>query len=347
MRSYYVSFPKPYQATLEEMEISPDELSAGQALVKGYYSVISAGTELAHFTALEDAPPVIAATGRSRPYPRRPGYGHLGEVVACGLECGDVAPGDVVLTFSEHASLVKANVRRFHLKIPATVDARRAVCTRMAGVAITALRSSSVSPGDHVVVIGLGLVGNLAAQLLQLAGAEVLGADLSSARLEVARRCGIRQVVNPQEVDLHQAVQEWTDGRGASATVEAIGRSELVAQAVEITRRHGEVILLGSPRASVTLDVTPMLLRIHLQAIRLIGALEWTYPLTETERVRFSISDNYRQILRWIAEERLIVDPLITHILSPWQCQQAYDGLLNRKDEYVGVLFDWKTLADA
>jgi 2-desacetyl-2-hydroxyethyl bacteriochlorophyllide A dehydrogenase len=342
MRSFDVCFPEAYRATLVEREVSPEDLRPGQALVRGEYSIISAGTELANFTTLADEAPALPGQPRwPGPFPRYPGYGHLGTVVAVGPDSG-VRPGDRILTFAQHGALVKADVRRFALLVPREADGRRAVVTRMAGVAITAVRSSSVAAGDRVVVIGLGLVGNFAAQLMRLSGAEVLGVDLSPHRLELARSCGIRHLVNPSTEDLAEAVREWTSGRGARIVVEAIGRSELAAQAVELTGGHGEVVLLGSPRARVTMDVTPMLSRIHLLAIRLIGALEWTYPLEPTERAHFSIRENYEQLLRWIQNEQLVVEPLISHVLSPRDCQQAYDGLLNRKDEYLGVLFDWR-----
>jgi threonine dehydrogenase-like Zn-dependent dehydrogenase len=124
--------------------------------------------------------------------------------------------------------------------------------------------------------------------------------------------------------------------------VEAIGRSELVAQAVEMTARHGEVVLLGSPRAPAPGDLTPLLGRIHLLAIKLIGALEWTFPVPQaTERAHYTIAGNYRQILDWILTGRLVVDPLRTHVLPPARCQEAYAGLAHRKDEYLGVVFDW------
>jgi threonine dehydrogenase-like Zn-dependent dehydrogenase len=341
MRSYDICFPEVNRATLVETHISSDGLEPGQAIVQGEYSIVSAGTELANFTHLADEAPTIQGPRWPGPFPRYPGYGHVGTVVAVGPECRAVAPGDRILTFSTHGSLVRANVRRFALRVPLDADGRRAVCTRMAGVAITAVRSSSVAAGDRVVVIGLGLVGNLAAQLMRLSGADVLGVDLSPRRLEIARTCGIRQVINPSTEDLVQTVRDWTGGKGASITVEAIGRSELVAQAVDLTRRHGEVVLLGSPRARVTMDITPMLSRIHLLAIRMIGALEWTYPIEPTERSHFSIHENYEQILDWIINGQLIVEPLISHVMSPHECQQAYDGLLNRKDDYLGVIFDW------
>ena len=339
-----MAFTEANRADLLEEDVDPASLQPGFGLVRTEHSIISSGTEGAGYTDLVRQMPNMQSLRLE--WPRRTGYGNLGEVVALGPETEGLSVGDRVLTFSHHASIANANLRRFALPVPKEMDGRRAVATRMAGVSITALRSSSVQPGDRVVVIGLGLVGNFAAQLFQLAGARVLGLDVSARRLEVARACGIREVHNSAEGDPVEAVRAWSgDGGGAETVVEAIGRSELVMQAVEMTRRFGETILLGSPRARVTADVTPMLTRIHVLAIRMIGALEWTYPLpADAERARFTIRRNYEQILEWIRDERLIVDPLISHVVSPRDAQAAYDGLTNKKDEYTAVVFDWSKL---
>ena len=159
-----------------------------------------------------------------------------------------------------------------------------------------------------------------------------------------ARRLGVRAII-VMPSDAPQVKVDGTRGEGAEIVVEAIGNPALVMQAVEMTRRHGETILLGSPRARLTADVTPMLTRIHLQAIRVIGALEWTFPIpAQTERARHTIRRNYEEILGWIAGGQLVVDPLISHVLPPERCQEAYTGLTTRKDEYTAVVFDWTQL---
>ena len=344
MRGRGIVFTARERAELEPVEIDPAELAAGEALVRAEYSIVSAGTEGSFYTGLMEEVPAIY---RPRPvlYPARTGYGHLGEVLAAGPGV-HLAPGQRVLSFSRHASLVRCNAARFALPVPPGADGRRAVFARMAGVAITALRASSASAGDTVAVLGLGLVGNLAAQLFQLAGCAVIGFDLSPRRLALARECGIAEVHHAGEVDPVEATRRWAGARdergGARVVVEAIGRSELAAQAVEMTGRHGEVVLLGSPRAPAPGDLTPLLARVHLLAIRLIGALEWTFPIAEeTERARHTIAGNYRQLLDWILAGRLIVDPLRTHLLPPDRCQEAYAGLTHQRDDYLGVVFDW------
>ena len=326
---------EPGRVELRETDLD-EALQPHEALVRTEYSIVSAGTEGAGFSGLVKEMP-FAESGR---YPRTTGYGNLGEVLKVGSGVTMCAPGDRALSISPHASIVKADAGRMALPVPREVPGEYMVFARMAGVSISALRSSSVQPGDTVLVIGLGLVGNFAAQLFGIAGADVMAADLSDFRLEKARACGIKRTVNPASDDLTEAVMEWTAGRGAATVVEAIGIGEMINEAVMLCRRYGEVILLGTPRAPAIFDVTPMLLRIHVEALRMIGSLEWRWPQHETDRVR-NLTANYRQIVDWIVDGQLVFTPLLTHLISPVECQAAYEGLGSKQEEYLSVVFDW------
>ena len=244
MQTRHLIVVEPGRIELQELDLDA-ALQPHQALVEAEYSIVSAGTEGAGFTGLVREMPF----GAGAKYPRDTGYGHLGRVLEVGSAVEMCRAGDRVLSFSRHASLVKADAARMALPVPKDAPGSHLVFARMAGVSISALRSSSVQPGDTVLVIGMGLVGNFAAQLFRMAGADVMAADLSDYRLDKARACGIERTVNPGAHDLQDAVLEWTAGEGVHVAVEAIGISEVVAQAVTATRRHGEVILLGSPRA--------------------------------------------------------------------------------------------------
>lgn len=336
MKAKQLFVVEPGRIELQDVDVD-ENLGSQDALVKAEYSVVSAGTEGAGFTGLVKEMPF----GDQGQYPRTTGYGHLGKVLAVGDGVTMCKPGDRVLSFSRHASVIRANAGRMALPVSKEADGKHLVFSRMAGVSISALRSSSVQAGDTVLVIGMGLVGNFAAQLFQLAGADVMAVDLSDLRLEKAKACGIEKTVNPNTQDLKEAVMDWTDGKGVHVAVEAIGMSEVISQAVMLTRRYGEVILLGSPRAKATFDVTPMLLHIHLEAIRMIGSLEWRWPQHEADRVR-DITTNYRQIADWIASGRLVVEPLLTHLASPADCQAVYEGLTQQQETYLSAVFDWR-----
>jgi len=326
----------PGKVENSDFELS-DELRENEALVRTQYSIVSAGTEGATFTGLMAQMPFREDRNS---YPIRTGYGNVGEVLAVGSNVSMCKPGDRVLSFSPHASHVHVDATGMALPIPAEIPGKLAVFARMAGVGIAALRSSSVQPGDKVLIIGLGLVGNLAGQLFQMAGADTICVDISSFRVDRARQCGLQGSMRSGGRDLASFVDDWTGGRGAHAVVDATGLSEVVAETILLARMHGEFILLGTPRAKSVFDATPMLLRIHLRALRVIGALEWSWPIHETLRTR-SVVENYRQILKWISTRRLIVEPLITQIARPDDCQSVYKGVTAKKDEYLGVVFDW------
>jgi len=338
MKIKHLIIPEPGRIELQNGEID-DDLAPNQALIEAEHTIVSAGTEGAGFTGLVKEMPF----GDGGHYPRGTGYGHLGRVLATGKDVSMCKPGDRVLSFSNHASIVKGDAARMALPVPETADGSRLVFTRMAGVSIGAVRSSTVQPGDTVLVIGMGLVGNFAAQMFQMAGADVMVADLSDLRLKKAGECGITRTVNPGRDDLREAVMAWTDGLGARIVVEAIGRSEVICDAAMLTRQYGELILLGSPRARAEVDVTPMLLHIHLNAIRMIGALEWRWPSHDSGRDR-SILDNYRQIAGWVADDRLKTTPLLTHLVSPADCQEIYEGLTSLQETYMSAVFDWSLI---
>lgn len=337
MLAHRIQFPEPNQAVLAEFEVPAP--TGDQLLLRTEYSIISAGTEGAIYSGLELEHP---GRGPTFSYPRlTTGYANVARVEAVGPDQTRFRPGDRVLTFAPHASYWIWEGDRFALPIPEQLPGERAVFIRMAGIGMTALRRSSVSVGDRVAVLGLGLVGNLTAQVFQLAGAQVLGVDLERPRLEQAIACGLSDLAQAGRRPVSEVLRDWSGGMGARITVEAVGDPQLIEQAILGTRRLGEVILLGSPRKRVQMDVTPMLSRIHLVGVSVIGALEWLYPLEETEFSRFSVMENYRQLARWIGEERLVVDPLRTHVVAPAACQEVYQGVVHQKDRYTGVVFDW------
>lgn len=338
-----VVFPRTNEVQLEEVEVdlTPAE---NEIIIKTLASIISAGTELACLAGLADW----------APFPFRPGYGAVGKVIAVGKNVEDVKVGDIILTNSNHASYAKARVAA--IKVPDGLEPNKAVFARMANVSITAVRVSSAELGDKVAVIGLGLVGNLAAQLFQLAGCEVIGLDKVKKRLEVAKMCGIEKVVNTEEIDPVQAVKELTEGKGCQVVVDATGNPAGTLLAPQLAAKYGEVILLGSYFGrKLETNVTELLEQIHLSGYGCItfkGAHEWRYPVKEIrddilpiERnahfYKHSYERNAKINLRLIAEGKLKVEPLLTHIVKPEQCAEVYWGLRENLGEYIGVVFDW------
>jgi threonine dehydrogenase-like Zn-dependent dehydrogenase len=310
----------------------PGPPPAGEVRYRTLASLVSPGTETARFTGLQPS---------EYPYPL--GYAAVGEVLQCGSNMTWLAPGDRVFTYGAHAN--EANSRLVTLPVPKGLAPERAVFARMAAVAMTAVRVSAVELGDWVAVLGLGLVGNFAAQLFQMAGAEVVGLDLCARRCELARACGVRHVIQAAADDGGVAeVRALTGGVGVNCAVEAVGYTPLVETACAMCAKRGEVVWVGSPRGEHLADLTPILQRVHLWehgCLTFKGAHEWRYPTRPTDGCKHSITGNCRWLLDRIADGRLRVDPLLTHRPAPGDYQAAFEGLRDHKNDYLGVVFDW------
>ncbi|MBN1401196.1 MAG: zinc-binding alcohol dehydrogenase [Anaerolineae bacterium] len=334
MNAQHIMFTKPHVVELVDFEFDMSALAPNEVAIQNHYSLISPGTELACLSGIESWAPL----------PFVPGYASCGEVIAVGEAVTHVRSGEMVLCYGKHASHVIVN--RLVMPLPPGIEAQRAPFARMAAVSITALRVGQPELGDFAAVTGLGLVGNLCGQLLGLAGCEVIGLDIEPARLELAADCGIPHLINSASEDPAAAVERITAGRKCELVVEATGLSPVAEWAVDLAGTLGQVVLLGSPRDAYETDLTPLLRKIHLWnsgCITLKGAHEWRYPAARDAHgaARHSIERNLEILLRLLAQERLLVDPLVTHVLPPADCAQAYAGLRDEPDRYVGVLFGW------
>ncbi len=334
MKGKRIIMPAKRSVTLEDFELD-EKLNANEILLETDYSLISPGTEGAGYTGLESG----------TRFPHGSGYTAIGEVLKVGEKVKKCAVGDLVFCYTPHASIAKTNRVFLAFKPPLACDAKLVPFVRMATVAMTALRVSAAEFGDTVVIIGLGLVGNSAAQLFSLAGMKVIGVERVEARLEIARKCGIQHLINPDAADVLERVIALTDGEKAEVTVEAIGNPRLVEMAYQLTRAKGEVILLGSPRGEFITNATALLNYSHsigLGAITLRSAHEWVYPVVHTAEAKHSLERNSRIVHSLMIDGKFNVAELLTHVINPEDAQAAYDGLTDRKDEYLGVVMDWK-----
>jgi 2-desacetyl-2-hydroxyethyl bacteriochlorophyllide A dehydrogenase len=327
-----VLFPTPGKALLEQFP-APTLSGPDDVLLETEFSVVSAGTELACLSGLEGWAPL----------PFCPGYGSVGRITAIGDKVKHLTQGQRIMTYGKHAK--HAHVETLAVPVPEGLDPAEATFARIAAVAITALRASDAELGDRVAVIGLGLVGNLAAQLFSLSGCEVFGIDPSPARRKQAEACGIAHTL-ASGPSLRDEIAALTNNGFCETVVDATGLSSvIIGAAPQLVAPKGEIVLLGSPRASQTADVTPFLSQLHLcrPTATVKGSLEWRYPVAEDPQrfVKHSMERNVRQILELLRKKKLIISPLITHRVSPSQCQSVYDGLRDKKDVYTGVVFDW------
>jgi NADPH:quinone reductase-like Zn-dependent oxidoreductase len=345
-RAKTVKFLGPRQCVIEDVEIDPSGLRPGEFVLETEFSVVSAGTELANYAAID---PGVFEPGSWNAYPSCPGYGAVGRVVAIaggsGATEGIPSDGERVFAFTKHASFSVGDVNRFFVVPLEESDDGPLMCLmRIAGVAMTILRrAASLQLGASAVVVGLGMVGNFAAQLLRLAGLSVTGFEPNPYRANIARRVGIDQVI---ETPLGPELDLVRTGLAATAdlVIEASGQTPLAVAASPLARYGGQMLLLGTPRASHSTDVSGFLRDVQLRGLTVTGASEWTLDPKGRHGLQsesWSIEEGYNTIRHLLLTGQLRGKELISEMVPPDAAPTVYEDLLGANRQLLGVIFDW------
>src|SRR5204862_419180 len=136
------------------------------------------------------------------------------------------------------------------------VDAETAAFATLAEIVMGGVRRSRLAFGESVVIVGAGLLGQLAAHFCRVAGAwPIIVLDPAERRLESARRMGATAALPLSSADARGAVEQRTRARMADVVFEVTGSPAAMPGAVKLARRLGRVVLLGSPRGPVSVDL--------------------------------------------------------------------------------------------
>ena len=327
-----VVFPEPRRVELEEVIVDLRELGPHEVVVRARRSVISPGTELAHYRG--DSLGGLLPPGQ-RPYqPFHPGYAMAGIVLAAGSDSG-FAAGTSVLSHTPHQSVVRFDARQHVcLPLPAGIDLDIAPFARLGQIGGISLQLTAARPGDTVAVIGLGPVGNLVAQLAQASGYRVVSVERSPGRRDLARSAGLSTVVGPEEAG-HAVAPA-----GASLVLECSGSQHAVQLATEICARHGEVMMVGAPwQREPEVAASSVTARVFERFLSLRSGWEWQVPLYDGER---SVAGCTRWVLERLADGSVATGRLVSGTITPDRAHAAYGVLDGEPDRHLTFLFDWE-----
>lgn len=339
MKATRVCFPEINRVELAEIEI--DKPETGGMLVENIFTMISPGTELALYTGLYQN---LAKKGSAwAKYPVFPGYAAVGRVIT-PPDDQSFSSGDIIFYPSKHGTRDWFDVSSgLAFDISDFERPELGVFARFGQIAITSLRVADFQAGESVVVMGLGIIGNLAAQLFRLSGANVIGADMVPGRRRIAELCGVT-ALDPQDEQFREAVLDLTRGTGPQVVVDATGVPGVVNTALEIAAECGQVILLGSPRGLAEVNLYG---HVHVKGVSLVGAHERMQRMPTRNRGGcWDRVANSRFVVQCIRNGSLKVEPLITDTFSPKYIHEAYDKLCNSKEDTLGVLIDWRGFQD-
>lgn len=343
VRARQVTIVEPFRVEVREVEL-PDP-APNQILVAAEYSAISAGTELAVYTGthqwLKD--PAMPEWK----FPFRSGYSAAGRVVKVGRDFpGNWREGDRVSFPGNHASaeLLTLGQERCRLwRLPEGLSAERAALACIARYGLGAAIRAGIVLGRSVAVLGLGIIGQFALRCFLAAGAApVVGIDAVRRRREAALAAGADHVLDPEAGDIPGQLRRYLGSKGAEVVADATGVPAAVPVAMSLACDGGQVVVVGSPRGLATnVNFYDDLHRRYLEVTGAHGNM-----LFEPDHTRipghWDIDKAQHWLLHHLANGRLSLEGLVTHVVAPEQVGQAYEGLLSDKENYLGVLVRWQ-----
>lgn len=364
-------FIKQGHAVVEE--VPAPQLEAGTVLVQVSHSCISTGTELSGVKSsgiplwkrvAEDPTKLVKAfrmvADKGLHYTRDAvqgalntgvpsGYSAAGVVIAVAEDVVGIAVGDRVACagaqFAHHAEIIRVPVN-LSVPIPAMVDFPAASTVALGAIAMQGVRRANLTLGEVVVVIGLGFLGQLTAQMLRLNGCCVIGLDLDPKRVQLALELGMDAALSNEHPV--EEVNRLTDGIGADGVIvtAATSSSELISTAFQMCRRKGRVILVGDvgldlKRADMYQKELDFLISTSYGPGRYDKRYEeqgFDYPIAY---VRWTEGRNMAEYLRLIETGRLQVQPLIERIFTVDEANAAYEALQHDSDRPLIALLGY------
>jgi predicted dehydrogenase len=275
------------------------------------------------------------------------GYSLAGTVVAPGSDAGGFAVGDRVACagagVANHAEF-NAVPKNLCVRIPEGVSDEDASFVTLGAIALQGVRVTNPTLGERVVVMGLGLIGQLTVQLLKANGCRVLGFDPNPQRAALALELGADRTVSS---DLAEAVLAFTAGHGADAVVVTASTksSDPLNQAAEISRMKGRVVLVGM--VGMNVDREPFYKReLDLRLSMSYGPGRYD-PAYEQEGhdypiayVRWTEQRNMEAFLELIAAGRVTPSKLVTHRFPIAEAEAAY-AMMDGDEPYLAILLTY------
>ncbi|MCX6142880.1 MAG: bi-domain-containing oxidoreductase [Ignavibacteriales bacterium] len=281
------------------------------------------------------------------------GYSAAGVVMEVGANVQGFAVGDAVAcagsTYASHAEIIVAPPE-LCAKLPRskggkTLSFEEAAFVMLGGIAMHGVRCAELTPGENVVVIGLGLIGLLCAQISAAYGCRVIGVEVNEGKVKLAKELGCTQSYLIGRDDIDSIVSNLTGGKGADAVILAAATRDnsTIEMAERIARQRGRIVLVGVSELTLTRKAfwDKELTFTVSKASGPSRSLVPSYPALPLEYVRWTEQRNLEEFLRLVAMGSVNVSKLVSHRYSIEQAESAYAMILEGKTDFVGVLISY------
>lgn len=342
-------------------EVPVPQIRAGKILIRTQRSLVSLGTErmLVNFgraNMLQKArqqpdkvkmvldkiktdglTPTMEAVFNKLDQPLPLGYSNVGEVIAVGDGVKDFKVGDRVASNGPHAEFVCVS-ENLACHIPENVSSEEASFTVIGSIALQGIRLAQPQLGETVAVIGLGLIGLVAADLLKANGCKVIGTDFDEQKVKLAQARGIDAIKVSESIDPVSVVEAKTNGVGADAviiTASAKGNT-VISQAARMSRKRGRIILVGVTGLNISrAEFYKKELTFQVSCSYGPGRYDsdyedkgHDYPLPF---VRWTEKRNFEAVLHAISSGAIDVKPLISEIIPLNDYGEVYNNISGSK----------------
>lgn len=306
------------------------ELEEDEILFKTEFSGISVGTDGW----------ILKGIFADTKFPLVPGYQRVGIVEKVGSRVKKVKVGDRVYShypsrfhpeekvhpmWGAHSSysVVKENLT---FPLPDTVNPEEMSLLTLPSVSLHGIEMVTIFPGDLVVVIGQGIIGQMSAQIARIFGAKVIALEILPKRLELSKIYSADFAINPEKEDVKQLIQKIKP-EGADVVIETTGKSELLDFCINLLKTGGKLVLQGYYPASLTFDS----LLLHLKQITIFNPCDDGGEECE------------KKVLKLIEEGKVKLYPLITHLIDYQKSPEMFKLMIEKPGEVLGVVIDWRT----
>ena len=347
-------------------------LEPGTVLVHVGYSCISAGTEISgvrssgepiwkralkHPNEVKQVLSMVSDQGIRRIHRMVKGkltsgaalgYSAAGTVIAVGEGITDLVAGDEVACAgaqcAHHAEVIRVP-RNLVARIPKGLSMKSASTVTLGSIALHGVRRCEPTLGESIVVVGLGILGQLTVQYLQSNGCQVIGLDLDRNRIELAKEHDVMAAFHPDDENAIDHVYRLTDGYGADAVIVTAGDSsnQIMSQAFKMCRKKGRVVLVGDVGLGINrADIFKKELEFRISTSYGPGRYDPTYeeggidyPISY---VRWTENRNMEEYLRLLNSKKMTLDGLITKIVDIDDTTEAYKELKEGSSDLMVLL---------
>ena len=333
MKVYYLADKQQVEVRDEPLPI----LAPREVLARTLFTAVSVGTEVWRYRNY----------GHYGGEGGQCGYNSVGQVASVGSEVTRFSEGDYIFAVAPHAEYFAVREDRA-VKLPPDIDLEAAAFTYLPTLGLHGLRAANYQAGDNVLVVGLGIVGLLAAQVARLVGARVAVLEIDEERRTLAETMGFGLVLDPGMEATSLLLEEFFGEPGPDVILETSQAWPGLIDGIRLARSGSRVAVIGIYRAEPLPDVANELLRLtfmnrdhfHNQRLKFIGCSNdpYDYP---PDVVRWTIPRNMAYIAEKIGSGEMNTRQAITHRFRWDQLAEVYQRFVAGDRSMIGVTLRW------